>query len=164
MENYNFMIVTMTLEHALYVSQHMRDNDYCEIMAHRWNDDVIDFAKETVRYPGVKVCALDLSGTPVAIGGIALHTPGVGVAWMIGTNDLSKVALSLTRFCKQHASQVLKSDLNRLQALSAVFHVDAHKWLRAIGFEIESTLEQSGKHGEDFYLFAQTNNNTNRSH
>ena len=128
------MIVRMTIDHALYVSRRMRDVDYREVMAMRWDDDSDAFALDMYRMPGPAFAAINNRGYPAAIGGIALHTPKVGTAWMVGTEHFQTVALAVTRHTRSIFARLFNLDeVNRIHAWSAAFHTDAHKWLECFG-------------------------------
>ena len=147
-------IVRLTGEDAFYVALNMRQNDAREIYATRWDESAWSFASDCIRLPGISWCAL-LDGEPVVIGGIANHHPGVGQAWMVGTDKLPRAAITLTRFCKDIVTRMLSEDsgINRIQAMSAEFHKEAHAWLRAVGLNATTALPQYGKGGEDFTIF-----------
>lgn len=148
------MIVKMNLGHALYVAAHMREVDWREVSATRWDDDREAFAMECYRLPGTHFTALNNQGEPVAMGGVALHTPKVGQAWLVGTDQFASMAIEITRFCRDSTNRLLETELNRINAYSAAFHVESHKWLEAAGLQKRETpLRQWGRNGEDFYLF-----------
>ena len=120
----------------------------------RWEDDADAFALDMFRLPGFAVAAIDALGKPVAIGGVAIHTPGVGTAWMVGTDDFRKVAVEVTRHTRSVFGRLLATELHRIHAWSAAFHVDAHRWLEAAGMVRGEPVRAMGKHGEDFYLYS----------
>ncbi|MBT9169345.1 MAG: hypothetical protein DDT19_02704 [Syntrophomonadaceae bacterium] len=147
-------IVRLRGEDALHVALNMREVDRLEISATRWSESPWDFAVDASQFPGASWSAL-LDGEPVAIGGIALLQPGIGQAWMVGTDKLPQVGLMLTRFCRDVAHRMLTEDsgIHRIQAFSAGFHTEAHAWLRAVGLDSTQPLLKYGKGGEDFLLF-----------
>ena len=147
-------LARLTGADALHVALNMREIDAREVFATRWSDSAWDFAIDCARLPGTSWTAL-LDGEPVAIGGIALHQPGVGQAWMVGTDKLPLAALTLTRFCRDMTRTMLTEDsgINRIQAFSAGFHTESHDWLRAVGLNAVEPLQKYGKGGEDFLLF-----------
>lgn len=146
-------IVDLIPEDALYIAQHMRAIDAREVNATRWSESPFDLAVECVRAPGKSWAAL-VDGIPVAMGGIALNQPAIGQAWLIGTDDLSRAGLTLTRFCADVTRRMLSEDsgINRIQAFSAGFHTEAHAWLKAVGLNAVVPLPKYGKSGEDFLL------------
>ncbi len=84
------------------------------------------------------------------IGGIVPATPGVGQVWAFGTDQWRSGIVELTRFVRKLFTDALEHDYHRLQALVWSEHTDSIRWLSALGFEIEGTMKQSGKNGEDF--------------
>lgn len=148
-------IVRLTHEDALYVVKKMRDEDRREVFATRWDDCDYGLAFDCANAPGAKWAAL-VDGEPVAIGGMALNQPGIAQAWMMGTDALPQAGVTLTRFCGDVIKKLLTGDsgIRRVQAHSAAFHVNAHKWLEAIGMTDRVALPMYGKHGEDFILFS----------
>lgn len=150
------MIETLRIDQAIYVARRMRDADFREVMATRWDDDHDRFAIDSFQLPGVAWAATDGEGLPVAIGGVAMHTPGVGTAWLVATDDFPRVALSVTRHVRRVVARLLDGHLNRIHAFSAAFHADAHRWMSRIGMRPEATLKAFGKRGEDFVMYVIT--------
>lgn len=147
------MIRKLTLDDALFVSRHMREVDRLEVMATRWNDAAEQFAMDVYTCGGPAYTVTRL-GRPVVVLGCTFTQPGVGTAWMVGTEDMPRVAIEATRFARKALASLLANNVHRIHAFSAGFHVEAHAWLRVLGFEIESRLERWGRNGEDFFMFA----------
>lgn len=151
------MIKQATWPDVLEVALRMRADDRAEIMATRWDDDLYSFASDCMRLPGVKLAALDDSGVPVAIGGVASWQPGVGQAWMFGTEGIGRVGIEIANACRKSIKTLFQSgSIHRIQAFSAADHKRAHRWLNAIGLKEESRMPQYGKNGEEFITFAVT--------
>ncbi len=150
------MIAPLTIDQALYVARRMREVDFAEVMATRWDDDPDRFAVDSFRLPGVAWAATTAVGEPAAIGGVALHTPGVGTAWLVTTEAFPQVALSVTRHVRQVVDRLLAGELRRIHAWSAAFHVEAHRWMERVGMRREAVLRALGKDGEDFFMYAIT--------
>lgn len=148
------MIVNMTIDHALYVCRRMRTIDFKEVMAMRWDESADQFALDMYQSPGPSFTALNASGVPVAIGGVVLHTPKVGTAWLVGTEDFNHVGLSVTRQFRDMIKTLLSTELHRIQAWSACFHEKAHQWLERCGMTRGEPIRALGKQGEDFYLYS----------
>ena len=144
----------MTVDHALYVSRRMRDVDFKEVMATRWEEGTDRFALDVVNLPGIAFTAIGPHGLPVAIGGVAFHTPKVGTAWLVGTDEFTKSALSITRHVRRVIKDLLATELNRIHAWSACFHTDAHRWMEHCGMNRGNPIKAMGKNGEDFYLYS----------
>lgn len=149
------MILPATWPHVLAVSLAMRDDDRREVNATRWAEDPYDFAADCMRTPGPKLAAIRQDGTPVAIGGVATHHPGVGQAWLVGTHNIGLCGIEIAHACRKSiAALFADGGLHRIQAHSAAFHTDAHRWLKAIGLREESRLPGYGKGGEEFVVFS----------
>lgn len=148
------MITKLTLEHALRVARNMRESDRREVMATRWNDNSEEFALECYRVSGVSWVAINKDGEPVVMGGFAFNSPGVATAWMVGTDKWLSVALEVSRFSKKSIRTLFSgNDIHRVQAFSALFHVESHRWLKVIGLTPEHLLPKWGKDEDDFILF-----------
>ena len=143
------MTELLTLETALYVCQHMRYIDAEEVLATMDHDSHEEFAQMCAFIGGV--CYRDAAGVPVAIGGVREAWPGVGIAWMVGTDAVPKNKMGLTKLGRE--LMVTHAHLHRIQALSASFHTVSHEWLELVGFERSHTLRKYGKNGQDFIMF-----------
>lgn len=151
------MIATLDWPSALHIATHMRASDRAEVMATRWNDSSHDFAAECMHLSGPKLAAMLPDGEPVAMGGVAPNHPGVGQAWMVGTDRIGEMGIQIAHTCRR-AVRALFADggLHRIQAHSIASHDWAHRWLRSIGFSEEARLPAYGKGGEDFLVFGIT--------
>jgi len=150
------VITQATWRDVLDVSLSMRADDLAEIMATRWNEDPFEFAAECMRLPGVRLVARH-EGVPVAVGGVATWQPGVGQAWMAGTESVGLAGVEIAHACRKSIAALFDTGtIHRIQAFSAATHKRAHRWLRAIGLREESRLPMYGKHGEEFIIFAVT--------
>jgi hypothetical protein len=149
------MITHATWQDILHVAMNMREDDRAEVMATSWTDDVFDFAVECVRSPGVKLCVKDKDGIPVCVGGVANHQPGVGQAWLVGTEDIGKMGLYVATAAKGLFRSVMDhGGVHRIQAFSSATHHRAHEWLKLMGFSEESRMPNYGKAGEEFITFS----------
>ena len=149
------MIVEITWDRAVFVSTHMRIDDFREVMANRWDESPYSFAADCMRLPGPKMCCVANDDTPVAIGGIAANIPGVGQAWLVGTDRIGSHGVEMAHACKTLISRLLNDGaMHRIQAFSAEFHSQAHQWLKAIGFSEESRMPRYGKSQENYRVFS----------
>ena len=144
------MIVKATDSHILHVCRHIRADDRRELLLTQWGDDLNSISGA----PGVRYAVLR-NGFPASVFGVVPLFPGVGQAWLIGTDEIGKCGVEVAHACKKIIDALLDSGVHhRIQAFSADFHTQAHTWLKLIGFEQESTLRKFGKDGSDFYCFA----------
>ena len=151
------MITQATWPDVLHVATHMRADDLAEVMATRWSDDPHDFAADCMRLPGVRLVARTDDGEPVAVGGVANWIPGVGQAWLVGTEGVGLAGVEIAHACRKSIETLFETGtIHRIQAFSAATHKRAHRWLRFIGLREESRLPMYGKNGEEFIIFAVT--------
>ena len=147
------MIVKAGPSHIISVCKHIRADDLREISETRWSDD--DPAVSLFHAPGGKY-AIVHDDVTVALLGVVPVWPGVGQAWLIGTDGIGLRGVEVMKASKRIIKTLLDLEMHRIHAYSAAFHSQAHRWLELIGFRRESTLKQYGKTGEDFYCYAIT--------
>jgi hypothetical protein len=96
---------------------------------------------------------------PVAVVGFVPVCPGVCTAFAFATDAFPSVALTLTRYAiKVMKPALLSAGFHRLECESRADHVDAHRWLEALGFEREGILKQRGSDRSDYIKFGATAN------
>lgn len=145
------MIVKATSEHLSFVLSHLRDSDREELVLTQWGDNL----SEIRHAPGAQYAVMR-DGVPVCVFGVVPLFPGVGQAWLIGTDEIGKSGVEVAHACQKVVNTLLDCHMHRIQAFSAGFYTQAHRWLERIGFHRESTLRKFGKEGSDFYVFAVT--------
>ena len=149
------MIVPATPEHILEVCLSLRDDDHKEVMLTRWTESVYDLAKDLSNARGGKFAAV-YEGRAVAVFGVVPVTPGMGQAWLVGTDEIGKCGVRIAHASKMIIRTLFDTGVHRIQAHSASFHTQAHKWLESIGCVRESTAKSMGKDGTDFYCYVVT--------
>lgn len=147
------MIVKATWPDIIEVCTNLRDDDLREVLLTRWTNDVYDFAASLATARGGKFAAIH-QDKAVCVFGVVPVTPGVGQAWLVGTNDTGKCSVAIATAAKECIAALFDTDVHRIQAYSAAFHTQAHEWLEVIGFHRESTIKGLGKDGSDFYCYA----------
>ena len=149
------MIVPLTLERALYVSRHMRDEDWRELSALRFSPTRERFAEEAMiaAQRGAALC-VERNGRPVAIMGCALVHPTLATAWMWATDEFPRVAVEATKAALAILRATHEGGVVRIDALSHWENKRAHRWLRrALGFVQTALHEKYGADGADYILF-----------
>jgi len=137
-----------------HVTEHMREADRAELMETTWDNREADMCVHILAMGGLGyVCVAD-DGEPVAVAGITVCSPGVGQAWMWGTQRVKEVGLQVTRASIKQCKSELDGTLRRIQASTVSYHHDAHKWLEMVGFEREGRLRRFGRTGADFYMYS----------
>jgi hypothetical protein len=100
---------------------------------------------------------LDMDGTPVAVFGAAPHPlPGVGVVWMVGTDDVARLGFSIARNTRPYfdtlndAYRILWNYIDDRNKLSM-------KWLRWGGFRLLAEKPEFGPERRTFHIFIRIN-------
>lgn len=102
---------------------------------------------------GVMAC---IGERPAAVLGFTELTPRVLTAWAFGTDEFRIVSMQLTKFVMRSLRPaLLASPAHRLQADSRFDHVEAHEWLKVLGFREEGMIHRLGKDGADYIRFYQ---------
>jgi hypothetical protein len=90
---------------------------------------------QTVLGPTWTAC---VDEAPMAIGGIALPWPGIGMAWMIVGVEMVPYRIWFTRTVKQFMlDTILRYDLHRLEAQALDDSLVNQAWLERLGFHVE---------------------------
>lgn len=93
-------------------------------------------------------------GKVYACWGVCPIWTGVGEAWLTCSKDISRKALPMHRGAKlfmEHAARKMK--LHRIQVLVRSDVVHLNKWISALYFEHEATLERYGPDMSDTNLY-----------
>lgn len=138
-----------------YISENLRTADLNEIAA-TTTEDPFWALFESWEGSTESWLIVDLTGLPLGIFGVAPHlVPGVGVAWLIGTEGIEQAALSVARQTRFYVEQ--------LQDLYPVLwaNVDARnelsmKWLEWSGFQISDANASFGHEGRLFLEYVRT--------
>lgn len=99
---------------------------------------------------------LDRTGLPIGVFGVAPHgAPGLGIAWLMGTEGIEGEALSVARQTRRYVSEmhrhypVLWNYIDARNELSL-------RWLEWSGFSIVDAHLNHGPQGRLFYEFTRT--------
>ncbi|MEO0380503.1 MAG: hypothetical protein AAF252_09545 [Pseudomonadota bacterium] len=137
----------------------MRAGDAAEIYAQRPDQNAFslyrDLAAVGPRHLWFEIARPATSMDPVALFGVAGLSPGVGVAHMFGTDDLT------LDHCRQIADRIrtvvvpamLDLGLHRVHADSLASYHWAHRFLQRAGARFEGPCWNLGRNGEDFATF-----------
>jgi len=146
-------IAPETLKDALsYIAENLRPDDRAELAA----TSAIPPEEAVLLSADVSSDAwliLDRANTPIGVFGVAPHVvPGVGVAWLLGTDGLLKEALSVARQTAQYVQElhrdyaVLWNYVDARNALSI-------RWLQWAGFTVGDVLLEHGPEARPFFMF-----------
>ena len=145
-----------TVREALeYISENLRTADRDEIAA-TTTEDPFWALYESWEGSTAAWLIVDPSGLPMAVFGVAPHlVPGLGIAWLIGTDGVDKAALSVARQTRRYVEE--------LQSLYPILwaNVDARnelsmKWLEWSGFQFSDADPDFGPEGRLFLHYVRT--------
>lgn len=138
---------------ARHVAENLRDQDAAEVEASSGSDPRSAVAL-SILMSARAWAVLDRDGVPVCLFGAAPHPlPGVGVAWLLGTDGLYTEALPIARGSKQYVEELhrqfplLWNYVDERNTLSV-------RWLRWMGFKAHGVKETAS--GHPFRIFART--------
>ena len=145
---------SLSFEKVFSVSQFMRDWDRHEIFSTRWpEEDGLEAFVEDVMSTGPVswVSGLD---EPIACFGCKPLWPGVWSMWLFATDRFPEIGLPMTKMIVRHIVPMLFANgAHRLECRSMEGHVEAHRWLEALGAKREGTLRRYGRGGQDFHVY-----------
>lgn len=108
--------------------------------------------------PGWAWVAL-LDGEPVSAIGIAQSAPWqpqLRSAWAFGTKRFKRSLPALSVLAHGFRERLIAEGVRRVEARSLVGHDLAGQWMHALGASRETVLRRFGVNGEDFELWAWT--------
>lgn len=89
----------------------------------------------------------------VCIFGISMLWPGVGEMWMIPSVHISDSPIAVVRASKKIISETITElDLWRLQVTVNVNNLQAFRFAKALGFNVECVMTKYGPEGHDYYM------------
>ncbi len=139
-----------------FIAANMRDADRREIQAVFPASDTIIGATLFAGSQGLAWVA-SKDGQPVCAFGVARLYPGLGSGWAYGTRRMRAVMPAITRFAlRTIRPQLIREGFRRIEVRTAIDHVDSHRWLAHLGFELEGTARDYGSDGLDFLTYAAT--------
>lgn len=145
----------MTLVHAIYVIDHMRETDEEAFRSKFPTMTREQFAVDRFQASDFRYCCIARDGEPVAVGGMQFATKGVGTLWMIATDRLHEHAIECTRFGRRIVRTALAEGLaHRLQSYTLTRLPFCRRFVEVLGFRREATCRSMGANGEDIDIFA----------
>jgi hypothetical protein len=112
-------------------------------MRPHFTPDVLRAMEETKNF----ITAHDQTGKILACGGVTQFWPGRGEAWAVFDPECKKHFLALHAAAKKHLSGVR----GRVEAVVDKDFIKGHRWVRALGFELEAPVVKAylpgGKNG-----------------
>lgn len=148
-------LVAPTMAALLHICRNLRARDREEIFATRFDEDPVGLAEETYALREFGWVAVASDGEPVAVIGAAPIWPTVWSVYAFGTDRWPEVVRTLTKHARRFMMPaLLNTGARRAQCYALYEHDDARHWLKALGANEEHVLEEFGKSGERFVLYA----------
>ncbi len=143
-------IVTGTHFDVSHVVQNLRRIDAQEIYC-QMDGDLVPMSLDL----GSWVCRL--KGEPVAVFAFSMVNLSTVSVNLYGTDKITRAIPAITRFIfTRMIPDALDLGIRRFEARTIETHEQAHKWLEACGAVREGVLEQMGRNGERFFMYALT--------
>lgn len=141
-----------------HVAENMRQKDIVEFRAVSRAESTDELAEALVeRYGdrGDTICARLDDGTPVAIGAMIESRFNVVTLLFFATDDFPQIAMALTKFIVQRLfPRYRNAGVHRIECVSHVAYVEAHRWIETLGLEKEAEMPGYGRNGETYFQFA----------
>lgn len=145
---------------AAHITKHMRKQDRDEIAA-MGSVPVEEAVSVSLALSTHGYCVLDRNGDPCAVLGAAPHPlPGIGVAWMLGTDGIRREATSIARLTPAYMN-ILNSAYSVLWNYIDARNTVSKRWLQWGGFELLKDVELGG---HQFHIFARVNHHPQDLH
>lgn len=152
------MIVPLTIEDAVNVCAYMRPSDWREIQELSYFENRNDYARARFEGEGVAFSVALEAGRPACIGGLANAGPGNMAAWLVGTNEMPRVAGWAWRFAMQRlVPAAFGQGIQRVQCLVMEGNDIAIRYAVKFGFEFEGVMRRLGRSGVNFHSYSLIN-------
>lgn len=150
-----------TASACVYVAKHMRVRDVLEIGAVCPDFNPVDigvYAFESWRKLGAAGLVSYVDDRPVSIMTLNYETPSSLQAMMYATDDFEKIGNQVTRYMlKRIKPELIDRGIRRIEARCWEKHVQAMRWMRALGAKQEAVIQGYGVNGETFIQMAWSN-------
>lgn len=152
------MIAPLTLDDAINVCAYMRASDWHEIQELSDFERRDDYARARFEGDGVAFSVGIDGERPACIGGLANAGPGNMMAWMVGTNDMPRVAGWAWRFAMRRlVPAAFSNGIQRVQCLVIEGNDIAVRYAVKFGFEFEGVMRRLGRSGANFLSYSLIN-------
>jgi hypothetical protein len=144
--------------HALYVVEHMREDEREEILALVGSDAFVPevVAAGFIGQRGIRFTLMGADGIPLAIGGAEEIRPLVWQLWSASTPECwSTDWRRLTKACRWVMDGLMADGARRIQVSTLASRTGARRWFeRSLRMRYEGTSLRFGRNGEDVARFA----------
>lgn len=147
-----YSVVPALPEHAYVIAANPRPEDVEEVRAAS-GADVLTAMLKGIRHSEKAFTGM-ADGVPILVGGVVLDSMvcNIGTPWMIASKELDKHAVAFIRLCREPIMEILGG------YDTLINHVDARnkraiRWLKWIGFKVESEPKEFGLSKLPFHRF-----------
>lgn len=146
------MFETLTLDAAIYIARNMRPENRDSMLQGLPDMSPEAFAINRWQTDGA-AWALFQDGTPVAMGGIAMTLPWLGVAWFVVAEGITRDSWKkMLRFSRTVFANARKT-IPRIEAQCVDGWAMAEKYAKSVGFQYEFTRERAARDGRGIKSF-----------
>ena len=148
------MLDRPTFRQVRKAARNMRELDRREAAA-LISDDPDDVAFAVCNYDG-PIYAVMINRVPAYVWGAYIQPHnGVWAAWGFGTNRFAEVQLEVNRWFKRNTARWMHDNgVQRCECLSLAEKLDAHRWLKWLGWTEQADIDNYRHTGENFKLFS----------
>lgn len=144
---------------VLHVCRHLRARDVAEVFATRAEVDgwalYVDLRLHAPNMAWFEVVRAEAWGLPVAVMGVMRRWPGVGSAFLLGTDGftipIAREVADMVRLRMRDG--MAEAGMHRVDCQSLASYRAAHRFLERCGAKPEGYREAIGKEREDFIDF-----------
>ncbi len=141
----------MRLEHILSMLPRIRARDAHEILSATRYRTLEDWARSRLDIPGCAFAALDEAGEVQACGGVLEGAvDGIGAVWLVGTEQLGRVAKHVLRVWRAIFEV---GGFRRLECKCFAANEIANRFATRLGFVYEGTLCGYTREGRDVHQY-----------
>ena len=149
-------IRTATLRDVSFIAANLRTSDReeidCQVAPGTRPSEIAAFCLQ-----GSQSWTVFRHGLPVGAFGFAPISDGVLNGWAFGRPGFGRCTPAITRFVFRDVLPAwFDHGIRRVEVRTIDSHASAHRWLEAAGATRCCTLEDWGRNGERFYLYAWT--------
>jgi hypothetical protein len=146
-------------DHVDFVIRRMRADDAKEAYACRFNDSaddlIFDVLAQRSLYAPLKALGRLGHPAPIALIGILMVQPRVGLAHLIATDGWPAIVKDATRWLRNELIPNCRvGGYRRVEVRAMAALTRSCAWIEALGAEPEAELPMLGKHGETYAQYA----------
>lgn len=135
----------------LYILENLRPEDKEEIKIHFGEDYIQKYLKEIMQYKGRFIMGYTKKDkTPVCIGGCSQSENGIGIVWLLSTNEIKNHQYCILRNIKHEIEQYIKKYWILCNVIFQKNYL-AKNWLKKFGFKFENPFGIKTPDGFEFF-------------